>query len=218
MSAELRLTVARDSVYGLAASPTARDLARSDTDKNAGRTADGTPAVLAETEHISAALGPELQRVIDTTMERVAEIERQTLNEARDLMVSSEHDSRDALERSSRLVKSLEALTGTVSHVTSTLRTEVDEVTEALRGLRESRVQLPEELLEELVPRRSHDDGEPAQPAPVEAEPPQAAALPDPQPRPEPSPELTDHIYLSEPPKSNVPGWRGLFRRRRSRA
>ena len=214
----LRLPVARASVYGLAASPTTRDLARFDTDKNAGRTADGTPAVLAETEHISAALGPELQRVIDTTMERVAEIERQTLHEAQDLMVSSEHDSRDALERSSRLVKSLEALTGTVSHVTSTLRTEVDEVTEALRGLRESRVQLPEELLEELLPRRSPDDGEPAQPAPVEAEPPQAAALPDPQPRPEPSPELTDDIYLPEPPKGKVRGRRGLFRRRRRRA
>ena len=102
--------------------------------------------MIAETERIAAALEPELREVIDMTMERVAEIEQETMREARELMVSAGQNSQEALDRSSRLVNSLDALTGTVSQVTSALRTEVDDVTESLRGLHGLKVELPEEM------------------------------------------------------------------------
>ena len=102
--------------------------------------------MMAETERIAAALEPELRRVIDMTMDRVAEIEKETMREARELMVSAGQDSQEAVDRSSRLVHNLDALSGTVSEVTSALRTEVDYVTESLRGLHGLNVKLPEEM------------------------------------------------------------------------
>ena len=100
---------------------------------------------MPETERIAAALEPALREVIDMTMERVAKIEQETMREARELMVSAGQNSKEALDRSSRLVNSLDALTGRVTQVTSVLRTEVDEVTESLRGLHGLKVELPEE-------------------------------------------------------------------------
>ena len=71
--------------------------------------------MMPETERIAAALEPELREVIDMTMERVAEIEQETMREARELMASAGQNSQEALDRSSRLVNSVEVLTGTVS-------------------------------------------------------------------------------------------------------
>lgn len=147
----------------------------------------GTPALLAETERIASALEPQLREVIDTTMRRVAEIERQTRDEAMKVTVSTRKDSDDALERSSRLVESLETLTGTVGEVTSRLRAEFDDVTRSLRGLREAQIQLQPPAVE----------GPPPEPAP---EPPQASPLAEEAPEPpaaadpeiEPSEELTE--------------------------
>jgi hypothetical protein len=161
--------------------------------------------MMPETERIAAALEPELRRVIDMTMERVAEIERETIRGARELMVSAGQNSKEALDRSSRLVHSLEVMTGTVSQVTSTLRTEVDDVTAALRGLHGLKVDLPEETAgnasdaesQPPEPQPSPDPEPPSAPAP---EPPAlgppapvapAPVAPTPDPEIEPSPELT---------------------------
>ena len=65
--------------------------------------------MMPETERIAAALEPELRRVIDMTMERVAEIEQETMREARELMASAGQNSQEAIDRSSRLVNSLDA-------------------------------------------------------------------------------------------------------------
>jgi hypothetical protein len=145
--------------------------------------------MMPETERIAAALEPELRRVIDMTMERVAEIEQETMRGARELMASSGQNSQEALDRSSRLVNNLDALTGTVSEVTSALRTEVDDVTESLRGLHGLKVELPEEPSPAPEPRSdpAPDAQEPDAPAPDIPEP--APLTPDPEI--EPSPELT---------------------------
>ena len=134
----------------------------------------GTPALLAETERVAAALEPQLREVIDTTMRRVAEVERQTLEEARQATAATEEVSQDTLQRSSRLVDDLETLTGTVGEVTSRLRAEFDDVTRSLRELREAQVQLPEEL----VPRDGAAAPDEEPPPPVEA------AAPEPPPEP----------------------------------
>ena len=136
--------------------------------------------MLAETERVASALEPQLREVIDTTMRRVAEIERQTRDEAMQVTVSTKKDSDDALERSSRLVESLETLTGTVGEVTERLRTECDDVTRSLRGLREAQIQLPEEQvrLDGAVERDEEPPPVEAAPAPEPApEPPRAAPL-----------------------------------------
>jgi hypothetical protein len=141
--------------------------------------------MVAHTERIASSLEPELRRVIDVTMARVAELEQATRQEARGLLESTEEDSQDALERSNRLVANLEALTGTVTEVTSTLRTEVDEVTEALRDLKGSRVRLPEQ---EPPPRSV------TEPAPSPAEPAAAEPVVEPTPAPaiDPAPEMEE--------------------------
>jgi hypothetical protein len=68
-------------------------------------------------------------------------------------------------------------------------------VTEALRGLRESRVDLPQEL----TPRRFDGDPERAQPAPVEAEP-----EPEPEPEPEAEAEIADPEIEPSPELSEM--------------
>jgi hypothetical protein len=159
--------------------------------------------MMPETERIAAALEPALREVIDMTMDRVAEIERETMRGARELMASAGQNSKEALDHSSRLVNRLDALTGTMNQVTSALRTEVDDVTESLRGLHRLNVELPEEMA------RNASDAEPeyADPQPPpDPEPPSdhtADALdgleldeeepepPTPDPEIEPSPELT---------------------------
>jgi len=103
------------------------------------------PAPAAGAERIAAALEPELTRIIDMTMERVAAIEQQSTREAREAMAESEQDSRDALERSSRVVETVDAVTGTVGKMTAALQTEVEQVAAALRGLQGLRMRLPGE-------------------------------------------------------------------------
>lgn len=166
-------------------------MAPTNIDKRVPEQDGGTPALLAETERIAAALEPQLRQVIDTTMQRVAEIERQTRDEAMQATASTEHASRDALERSSRLVDSLEILTGTVGQVTSRLRAEFDDVTRSLRGLHEARIELPEELL----------------PPPVAGaqEPPPAARAPEPEPPPAPAPAPQASPAVPDTPETADP-------------
>lgn len=168
-------------------------MAPTNIDKSVPAQDGGAPALLAETERIAAALEPQLRQVIDTTMRRVAEVERQTLEEARKATASTEEASHDALERSSRLLDSLEVLTGSVGQVTTRLQAEFDDVTRSLRDLRGTRIDLPEELVPE-----PEQEPEPA-PAPerVPEPAPQAESAVEetprePDPELEPSPELTE--------------------------
>jgi hypothetical protein len=155
--------------------------------------------MMPETERIAAALEPELRRVIDMTMERIVEIEQETMRGAREMMVSAGENSQAALDRSSRVVTSLDALDGTVSRVTSALRAEVDDVAAALRGLHRLQVELPEEILPGRAETEAEAEPEPAEPPPSEAHDPgppateaHAEPAPPPDPEIEPSPELTE--------------------------
>ena len=153
---------------------TAPDLAGSDPD---------TPApMMPETERIAAALEPELRRVIDMTMERVAEIEQKTMRGARELMASSRQNSQEVIDRSARLGDRAEILIGTVNEMTPALRAEVDDVTDSLRSLHGLKVELPEEPSQEPEPEQLRSDLAPDAPEP---------APPTPDPEIEPSPELT---------------------------
>jgi hypothetical protein len=145
---------------------------------------------MPETERIAAALEPALREVIDMTMERVAEIEQETMREARELMASAGQNSKEALDRSSRLVNSVDALTGRVTQVTSVLRTEVDEVTESLRGLHGLKVELPQEMPEPPPSPEPEPSPDPEPPSERASEAP-APVPPAPDPEIEPSPELT---------------------------
>jgi len=163
-------------------------LARSNPDIVRGQH-PGAPALAADTERIAAALEPELRRIVDMTMERVAAIEQQSMREARDAMAASEKDSRDALERSSRLVDSVAAVTGTVGEMTSALQAEVEAVTATLRGLHGLRVRLPDQSADGVA-----RDGQQAEP---EGAPVPTPARPEPEsgnsdPELEPAPELTE--------------------------
>lgn len=159
-------------------------MAAPNIDKRVPAQGAGAPALLAETERIAAALEPQLREVIDTTMRRVAEVERQTLEQAREATVSTEQASHDALERSSRLVESLETLTGSVGEVTSRLQAEFDEVTRSLRGLREAQVRLPEDP----VPARAAEVAVPEPPAePEPASEPEAPPAAEEPAAPEPA-------------------------------
>ena len=135
--------------------------------------------MMPETERIAAALEPELRRVIDMTMERVAEIEQETMRGARELMAASQQNSQEVIDRSSRLGSSAEILTGTVNEMTSALRAEVDGVTDSLRSLHGLKVELPAEPSPEPEP---------------EPEP-----KPEPQPEPEPEPQLRSDLVSDTP-------------------
>ena len=151
----------------------------------------------------ASAAEPEPRPVIDTAAAHVAEIKSSAVQEARELIARSLQDEREAfssaLEHSARLTSTVDAIAGTVAEITSVLRTQLDEVIEALRALRE----VGGEGLEmdsapgDAEPERPDAEAEPlAAPnaRPAEAEPPperapNAAAA---NPRVEPSPELTE--------------------------
>ena len=103
-----------------------------------------------QAELLTAALEPEVRQIIDTVVARVAEIEQEALREARELSQRSEQRAREAagfaLDRSRQVTGTLEELAGTVTEMTSGLRTGVDAVLEALRGLQEAQVELPDEV------------------------------------------------------------------------
>ena len=131
---------------------TAWDLARFDAHNDApqstaaenGPAAGAAASMIAEAERIAATLEPELKQVIDTTMEQVAEIEDEALRDIRELTQRADRDAQAALDRSARLVGSLETLTRTVAEVTSALRADMDDVIDSLQRLREVRIDVPE--------------------------------------------------------------------------
>jgi len=164
-------------------------LAPTNIDKSVSAQDGGASALPAETERIAAALEPELRRIVDMTMERVAAIEQQSMREARDAMAASEKDSREALERSSRLVDSVDAVTGTLGEMTLALQAEVEAVTGTLRGLHGLRVRLPDHSADGVA--RDGQQAEPeVAPLPTPARPEPESSVSDPEL--EPAPELTE--------------------------
>jgi hypothetical protein len=147
---------------------------------------DGPPSAPSrsltdEAERIASSLEPELRQIIDMTMERVAEVERDVMHEARAAMQRSERDSRGALDRSSELVSNLEALTRTVSQMTEVLRTDLDGVVGSLRALHGLKVGLPADAATvEPPPSQPAAQEQSPEPAPMRA------------PEVEPSPELVE--------------------------
>src|SRR5687768_134144 len=127
------------------------------------------------TESLPSALEPELRRIIDTAVARVAAIELEAIREARELTQRSEEEARQALsfalDRAFNLINTLELLATTVGGMAEALKIELDDAIDALRS-----VPQPEsELAKELAKR---------QPASV-SEPEEAVAPPEPVAPPE---------------------------------
>jgi hypothetical protein len=93
-------------------------------------------AVGPVSETLPLALEPELRKIIDTAVARVASVELQAIRESRQLTQRSEEEGREAmkyaLDKSQQLVNSFELLTVTVAGMVSALRVELDAATAAL--------------------------------------------------------------------------------------
>jgi hypothetical protein len=101
-------------------------------------------------ETLPLALEPELRKIIDTAVARVATIELEAIRESRQLTQRSEEESREvlkfALDKSQQLVNSFELLTVTVAGMVSALRVEIDAATAALHQVDDPYARLPREL------------------------------------------------------------------------
>jgi hypothetical protein len=105
---------------------------------------------------LPAALEPELRRIIDTAVARVAAIELEAIREARQLSQRSEHEARDALrfalDRGLNLISSLELLAATINGMADALKTELDDAIVALRNVSEPQSELAEQLMQQPPP------------------------------------------------------------------
>ena len=158
--------------------------------------------------NLPAALEPELRRIIDTAVARVAAIELEAIKEARELTQRSEQEARDALrfalDRAFNLINSLELLAATVNGMAEALKVELDDAITALRNVPEPESALSRELAQQPEPAAPAVEEpaaavEAAEPEPHATEPqpePAAAAEPEPEPAPEPEPEP---IVAAEP-------------------
>ena len=119
--------------------------------------------------NLPAALEPELRRIIDTAVARVAAIELEAIREARHLTQRSEHEARDALrfalDRGLNLISSLELLAATVNGMAEALKTELDDAIVALRNVSEPQSELAEQLMRQPPPP-IEEEAEPAAPVP----------------------------------------------------
>ena len=100
--------------------------------------------------NLPAALEPELRRIIDTAVARVAAIELEAIREARELTQRSEVEAREALrfalDRAFNLINSLELLASTVNGMAEALKVELDDAITALRNVPEPESELAREL------------------------------------------------------------------------
>ena len=157
-----------------------------------GPPADSAPpappgATKSMAETLPAALEPELRRIIDTAVARVAAIELEAIHEARELTQRSEQEAREALrfalDRAFNLIATLELLAATVSGMADALKIELDDAIGALRKVPEPESELAKELAQSAPPQEA-----PApQPPPAPEPPPAAAQPPPPAPVPEPA-------------------------------
>lgn len=193
------------------AAPQARDEHKADQ-------APATPPAAAAgarsmSEGLPSALEPELRRIIDTAVARVAAIELEAIRDAREITQRSEQEAREALkfalDRAFNLIATLELMAATVSGMAEALKIELDDAIDALRKVPEPRSELAKELAPEAP-------AAPPAPEPVAAQPepepePKAEAAPEPQPeaaQPEPAPEPQAEAPTTEEPAAE-PGRNG---------
>jgi outer membrane biosynthesis protein TonB len=138
------------------------------------------------TESLPAALEPELRRIIDTAVARVAAIELEAIRDARELTQRSEAEARQALafalDRAFNLINTLELLAATVSGMAEALKIELDDAIDALRN-----VPQPESELAKELRQRTEAATPPAEAAPPphpEAVAPSSKAVPSAEPAP----------------------------------
>jgi hypothetical protein len=146
------------------------------------------------TESLPSALEPELRRIIDTAVARVAAIELEAIREARELTQRSEEEARQALsfalDRAFNLINTLELLASTVSGMAEALKIELDDAIDALKRVPEPESALAREMAEAAAP---------PQPAEAVTEP-----GPDPVARPEAAAAAPAHTEPVAPPESAV--------------
>jgi hypothetical protein len=125
-------------------------------------------------ETLPAALEPELRKIIDTAVARVASIELEAIRESRKLTQRTEEEGREALklalDRSFQLVNSFELLTVTVAGMVSALRVELDSAVAALQQADDPYARLtPEQKrqAEQALPAPVAPKIEPPAPAPA---------------------------------------------------
>lgn len=169
--------------------------------------------------NLPAALEPELRRIIDTAVARVAAIELEAIREARELTQRSEQEARDALrfalDRAFNLINSLELLASTVNGMAEALKVELDDAITALRNVPEPESELSRELAArqpepapEPVAQARHPEPEPEAPEPEAPEPaPEPAAVePEPEQPAEPRIKLTPIVRPAEVPEGEGDG------------
>ena len=107
-------------------------------------------------ESLPSALEPELRRIIDAAVARVAAIELEAIRDARELTQRSETEAREALkfalDRAFNLIATLELMAATVSGMADALKIELDDAIDALRRVPEPRSELAKELAPEPQP------------------------------------------------------------------
>jgi outer membrane biosynthesis protein TonB len=140
------------------------------------------------TEALPSALEPELRRIIDTAVARVAAIELEAIREARELTQRSEQEARDALrfalDRAFNLINTLELLAATVGGMAEALKIELDDAIAVLRSVPE-----PESALAKEMAAAATQESPSVQEVPPVVEAPVQEAPPVPEPEPEPEPE-----------------------------
>jgi outer membrane biosynthesis protein TonB len=168
------------------------------------------------TEALPSALEPELRRIIDTAVARVAAIELEAIREARELTQRSEQEARDALrfalDRAFNLINTLELLAATVSGMAEALKIELDDAIDALRNVPEPESALAKEMAQAAAPTpapaaepepqpepQPQTEPEPEAQAAIEA-PPTPEPAPEPPPAPEPAPEPQREAVAEAPP------------------
>jgi outer membrane biosynthesis protein TonB len=165
------------------------------------------------TEALPSALEPELRRIIDTAVARVAAIELEAIREARDLTQRSEQEARDALrfalDRAFNLINTLELLAATVAGMAEALKIELDDAIDALRNVPQPESALAKEMGQAAVPTPEPEPEpdpapEPA-PAPEQEAVLEAPAVPEPEPAPEPEPEPQRPAAVAPPSVAAAP-------------
>jgi hypothetical protein len=151
----------------------------------------------AVSETLPVALEPELRRIIDTAVARVASIELEAIRESRQLTLRTEEEGREALrmalDRAFQLVNSFELMTVTVAGMVSALRVELDSAMAALQQVDDPYARLTPEQ------RRTAGQALPAGAAPTgsadaaaESQPTQTMNGEGPELQTEPSPEIAE--------------------------
>jgi hypothetical protein len=165
------------------------------------------------TQALPSALEPELRRIIDTAVARVAAIELEAIRDARELTQRSEQEAREALkfalDRAFNLIATLELLAATVGGMAEALKIELDDAIEVLRNVPEPESALARELAQSAPAQeptaQEPTAQEPPAPAPAAAEtaeapqPGPAAAHP---PGPEPQAAVSDAVPAEPEPET----------------